>query len=68
MIRSRLPASALQHEVETKSECNMFRLGFCVYGDRCRFHHTRFPGPPPDPRTFEAAKPKQHRRRDDKAS
>jgi len=54
-----------KHELENKSECNMFRLGFCVYGDRCRFHHTHFPGPPPDPATIEAAKPKQFRRKGD---
>ncbi len=42
-------------------ECNMYKLGFCVYGPRCRFRHTRLPGPPPDPETFEAAKPREFR-------
>ncbi len=42
-------------------ECNMYKLGFCVYGPRCRFRHTRLPGPPPDPETVEAAKPREFR-------
>lgn len=39
----------------------MYKLGFCVYGPRCRFRHTRLPGPPPDPDAFEAAKPRDFR-------
>ncbi len=39
----------------------MYKLGFCVYGPRCRFRHTRLPGPPPHPETFEAAKPRDFR-------
>lgn len=39
----------------------MYKLGFCVYGPRCRFRHTRVPGPPPPPETFEAAKPRDFR-------
>ena len=42
-------------------DCNMYKLGFCVYGPRCRFRHTRLPGPPPDPETVEAAKPREFR-------
>ena len=42
-------------------ECNMFKLGFCVYGPQCRYRHTRASGPPPDPSTLEAAKPRDFR-------
>ena len=28
---------------------------------QCRFKHTRQQGPPPDPETLEAAKPREHR-------
>ena len=39
----------------------MFKLGFCVYGPQCRYRHTRVSGPPPDPSTLEAAKPRDFR-------
>ena len=39
----------------------MYKLGFCVYGPRCRFRHTRLPGPPPEPETVDAAKPREFR-------
>ena len=39
----------------------MFKLGFCVYGPQCRYRHTRAIGPPPDPSTIEAAKPRDFR-------
>ena len=39
----------------------MYKLGFCVYGPRCRFRHTRLPGPPPEPETVEVAKPREFR-------
>ena len=39
----------------------MFKLGFCVYGPQCRYRHTRVSGPPPDPSTIEAAKPRDFR-------
>lgn len=39
----------------------MYKLGFCVYGPQCRYKHTRQPGPPPDPSTLEAARPREHR-------
>ena len=39
----------------------MFKLGFCVYGPQCRYRHTRATGPPPDPSTIEAAKPRDFR-------
>ncbi len=42
-------------------ECNMYRLGFCVYGPQCRYKHTRLPGPVPEPETVEAAKPREFR-------
>ena len=54
-----------QHEVENISECNMYRLGFRVYGDKCRFKHIKYPGPPPEPGAFEASKPKQFRKKGD---
>lgn len=39
----------------------MYALGFCIFGPECRYNHTRKPGPPPDPSTVEAAKPKAFR-------
>ena len=39
----------------------MYKLGFCVYGPQCRYKHTRLPGPPPEPETIEAAKPREFR-------
>ena len=39
----------------------MFKLGFCIYGPQCRYRHTRLPGPPPDPKEVDAAKPKEYR-------
>ena len=39
----------------------MYKLGFCVYGPQCRFKHTRLPGPPPEPDSLEAAKPREYR-------
>jgi len=59
------PDCPFKHEVENISECNMYRLGFCVYGDKCRFKHIKYPGPPPEPGAFEASKPKQFRKKGD---
>ena len=54
----REPDCPYKHTTEDIKECNMYRLGFCVYGPTCRYKHTRLPGPPPDPSTLEAARPK----------
>lgn len=32
-----------------------------ICAPQCRFKHTRLPGPPPEPSTLEAAKPREHR-------
>ena len=39
----------------------MYKLGFCVYGAQCRYRHTRVPGPPPDPATLDAVRPRHTR-------
>ena len=54
----REPDCPYKHTTEDIKECNMYRLGFCVYGPTCRYKHTRLPGPPPDPSTLEAARPR----------
>ena len=56
------PDCPYKHSLDDIKECNMYKLGFCVYGPSCRFKHTRLPGPPPDPSTVEAAKPREVRR------
>ena len=55
------PDCPYKHSTEEIKECNMYKLGFCVYGPACRFKHTRQAGPPPDPELLEAAKPKEFR-------
>ena len=55
------PDCPFKHTTEDIKECNMYRLGFCVYGPTCRYKHTRLPGPPPDPSVVEAARPREHR-------
>ncbi|KAK9803383.1 hypothetical protein WJX72_003211 [[Myrmecia] bisecta] len=55
------PDCPYKHTLDDIKECNMYKLGFCVYGPQCRYKHTRTPGPPPDPKTVEAAKPREHR-------
>eukprot|EP00890_Picochlorum_soloecismus_P002248 jgi/Picsp_1/3023/NSC_01245-R1_c-x8-c-x5-c-x3-h type zn-finger len=55
------PDCPYKHSTEEIKECNMYKLGFCIYGPACRFKHTRLPGPPPDPERLEAAKPKEFR-------
>lgn len=55
------PDCPYKHSLEAIKECNMYKLGFCIYGPACRFKHTRQQGPPPDPETLEAAKPREHR-------
>lgn len=55
------PDCPYKHTTEEIKECNMYKLGFCIYGPACRFKHTRQSGPPPDPEYLEAAKPKEFR-------
>lgn len=55
------PDCPYKHSLTDIKECNMFKLGFCVYGPQCRYRHTRSSGPPPDPSTIEAAKPRDYR-------
>ena len=55
------PDCPYKHSTEEIKECNMYKLGFCIYGPACRFKHTRLAGPPPDPELLEAAKPKDYR-------
>jgi cleavage and polyadenylation specificity factor subunit 4 len=55
------PDCVFKHTRENIKECNMYALGFCIFGPECRYNHTRKPGPPPDPSTVEAAKPKMFR-------
>lgn len=55
------PDCKFKHSRENIKECNMYALGFCIFGPECRYNHTRKAGPPPDPSTVEAAKPKAFR-------
>eukprot|EP01023_Acetabularia_acetabulum_P048994 TRINITY_DN5204_c0_g2_i1.p2 TRINITY_DN5204_c0_g2~~TRINITY_DN5204_c0_g2_i1.p2 ORF type:complete len:270 (-),score=39.86 TRINITY_DN5204_c0_g2_i1:156-965(-) len=55
------PDCPFKHDLDEINECNMYRLGFCIYGPNCRYRHTRLPGPPPDPAQVEAAKPREFR-------
>jgi cleavage and polyadenylation specificity factor subunit 4 len=55
------PDCPYKHTTEEIKECNMYKLGFCIYGPACRFKHTRQDGPPPDPEIFEACKPRELR-------
>ena len=50
-----------KHSKDGILECNMYALGFCIYGPECRYKHTRRQGPPPPPEMVEAAKPKAFR-------
>jgi len=50
-----------KHTTDEIKECNMYKLGFCIYGPACRFKHTRQPAPVPDPETWEACKPREFR-------
>ncbi|GMH38783.1 hypothetical protein BSKO_06667 [Bryopsis sp. KO-2023] len=50
-----------KHSLDDIKECNMYKLGFCIYGPQCRYKHTRVSGPPPDPELIEAAKPREYR-------
>jgi cleavage and polyadenylation specificity factor subunit 4 len=33
-----------KHSLDDVKECNMFKLGFCIYGNHCRYKHTKCPG------------------------
>ena len=57
----REPDCVFKHSTDDVKECNMFKLGFCIHGPNCRYKHVRQPGPPPDPSTVEACKPKEMR-------
>ena len=57
----REPDCPYKHTLDDVKECNMYRLGFCVYGPTCRYRHTRLPGPAPPPHTLEAARPRELR-------
>jgi hypothetical protein len=50
-----------KHTLDSIKECNMYQLGFCIYGPQCRYRHTRLDGPIPEPSTVEAAKPREAR-------
>lgn len=55
------PDCPYKHTTDEIKECNMYKLGFCIYGPACRFKHTRQTGPPPDPELLEACKPRELR-------
>eukprot|EP00195_Chlamydomonas_chlamydogama_P012804 CAMPEP_0202894432 /NCGR_PEP_ID=MMETSP1392-20130828/3849_1 /ASSEMBLY_ACC=CAM_ASM_000868 /TAXON_ID=225041 /ORGANISM="Chlamydomonas chlamydogama, Strain SAG 11-48b" /LENGTH=306 /DNA_ID=CAMNT_0049579137 /DNA_START=174 /DNA_END=1094 /DNA_ORIENTATION=- len=50
-----------KHDTDEIKECNMYKLGFCIYGPQCRYKHKKNPGPPPEPELVEAAKPRDAR-------
>jgi hypothetical protein len=35
-----------KHSLDDVKECNMYKLGFCIYGNHCRYKHTKCPGEP----------------------
>ena len=41
------PDCPYKHSLEDIKDCNMYKLGFCIHGPKCRFRHVREPGPPP---------------------
>ncbi|CEF97846.1 Zinc finger, CCCH-type [Ostreococcus tauri] len=41
------PDCPYKHSLEDVKDCNMFKLGFCIHGNLCRFRHVKLPGPPP---------------------
>ncbi|KAK9860344.1 hypothetical protein WJX84_011627 [Apatococcus fuscideae] len=51
-----------KHSMDEMKDCNMYRLGFCVYGPNCRYRHDPLPGPPPAPETLEAFRSRPHPR------
>lgn len=30
-----------KHSLDEIKECNMYKLGFCIYGSSCRYKHTK---------------------------
>ena len=38
------PDCLFKHSLDDVKECNMFKLGFCIYGNNCRYKHTKLPG------------------------
>ena len=38
------PDCPFKHSYDDIKECNMFRLGFCIYGPLCRYKHTPMKG------------------------
>eukprot|EP00803_Ostreobium_quekettii_P002826 evm.model.scf_3485.1 EVM.evm.TU.scf_3485.1 scf_3485:9772-12347(+) len=35
------PDCLFKHSLDDIKECNMYKLGFCIYGPQCRYKHTR---------------------------
>ena len=33
-----------KHDEDEIRECNMYKLGFCIYGPTCRYKHKKVPG------------------------
>lgn len=33
-----------KHSLDDVKECNMYKLGFCIYGNHCRYKHTKAQG------------------------
>lgn len=33
-----------KHSLDDVKECNMYKLGLCIYGPTCRYKHTKQPG------------------------
>ena len=33
-----------KHNLDEIKECNMYKLGFCIYGAQCRYKHNKRPG------------------------
>ena len=33
-----------KHDDEEIRECNMYKLGFCIYGPQCRYKHKKVTG------------------------
>eukprot|EP00798_Chlamydomonas_sp_ICE-L_P017221 gene17221-23543_t len=55
------PDCPFKHDTDEIKECNMYKLGFCIYGPQCRYKHKKSTGPPPELNTVEAAKPRDYR-------
>ncbi len=33
-----------KHDLDEIKECNMYKLGFCIFGPQCRYKHKKAPG------------------------